>query len=83
MRILTVASRNPDRPDKIHSQKEKAVRSDPRMVALANREKKIPHLFLCLWNSGADQVPFPAGLGKKPRVKLVRASIRAGAGEQG
>lgn len=32
------SSRDPDRPDNTHSQKEEPIGSDPRMVALANGE---------------------------------------------
>lgn len=55
------SSRDPDRPDDTHSQKEEASGSDRRAVALANREKQMPHLSSdCRTRAG--QGPFSAGL---------------------
>lgn len=45
----------------MHSQKEEATGSDPRAVALANREKQMPHLSSDR-RAQAGQGPFPAGL---------------------
>lgn len=78
------SSRDPDRPDKMHSEKEPAVRFDPRVVASETREKKMP-LLHCLLNTGTGQVPSLAVQGKKPQMKLARASTwaAAGSGEKG
>lgn len=42
----------------------------------------MPLLYYACWNTGADQVPRLAGLGKKPRKKLARASTWADAGNR-
>lgn len=73
------SSRDPDRPDKMHSEKEKAVRSDPGVVASEIGENKMPLLYRACWKVEAEQVPCLAGLGKNPGMKLTRAGTWADA----
>lgn len=73
------SSRDPDRPDKMHSEKEPVVRSDPRVVASETRAKEMP-LLHCLLNNGTGQVPSLAVQRKKPQMKLTRASTWAAGG---
>lgn len=74
------SSRDPDRPDKMHSGKEKAVRPDPRVVASEIREKEKMALVLCLLEHRGRSGAVSGWAGKAVQDELARASTWADAG---